>query len=274
MVAFVLIVISIMVLIGYVHHIGQSLRVAALIEGVGQETRDLIDKLYQRGTSAPVEDHAIVAPRSGVVFNVDEDRAVELARDFDCTLELVPSIGEFVPSGAPLFRVHGRRDRLDVRKATALVALGPERTMNQDAGYGFRMLVDIAQRSLSESFDDPTTAVQAIDRLHDCLRQLAVRSFPSCERRDEHGELRLLVPRLDWDDFVELAFEEIRLAGRGSPQVERRLRAALEDLKVVAPPERQPPLDHQLGLLDADREPRSSAASMEAAISVSRHPRT
>lgn len=65
--------------------------------------------------------------------------------------------------------------------------------MNQDVAYGFRMLVDIAVRALSDAFD-PTTVVQAIDRLHDALRQLAPRPFPSGEYRDAAGRLRLRVP--------------------------------------------------------------------------------
>jgi uncharacterized membrane protein len=56
---------------------------------------------------------------------------------------------------------------------------------------------------------------------------------------------------LDWDGYVRLAFDEIRLAGAGSPQVARRLRAALEGLKTVAPPARHPALDRQLDLLGA-----------------------
>jgi hypothetical protein len=56
---------------------------------------------------------------------------------------------------------------------------------------------------------------------------------------------------MGWEGYVRLAFDELRLAGAGSPQVARRLRAALEDLRAVAPPERQPPLDRQLGLLEA-----------------------
>jgi uncharacterized membrane protein len=251
-VAFALIVVSIMVLIGYVHHIGQSLRVAALIESVGQETRDLLDKLYQdHGTPPPSPGNEVIAPRSGVLFHVDHDRAVALAREADCRLELVPAIGDFVPAGALLFRVHGDNARLNRDEVDTLVELGPERTMNQDPAYGFRMLVDIAERSLSESFNDPTTAVQAIDRLHDCLRQLAPRPFPSGEYHDGDGTLRLVVPSIDWDGFVQLAFEEIRQAGAASVQVTRRLRAALDDLKSVAPPERAPALDRQLELLDA-----------------------
>lgn len=56
---------------------------------------------------------------------------------------------------------------------------------------------------------------------------------------------------IGWEGYVRLAFDELRLAGASSPQVTRRLRAALEDLKTVAPPERQPALDRQLDLLEA-----------------------
>jgi len=111
--------------------------------------------------------------------------------------------------------------------------------------------VDIAERSISQPFDDPTTAVQAIHRLHDCLRQLAPRPFPSGQHHDAEGRLRLVTRTIGWDGYVRLAFDEIRLAGACTLQVARRLRAALEDLKTVAPPERQPALDRQLGLLEA-----------------------
>jgi hypothetical protein len=50
---------------------------------------------------------------------------------------------------------------------------------------------------------------------------------------------------------VRLAFDEIRLAGASEPQVTRKLCAALADLKSVAPPDRQQPLDRQLRLLRA-----------------------
>ncbi|MGI8605917.1 MAG: DUF2254 family protein [Gaiellaceae bacterium] len=44
--AFILVLISIAVLVMYVHHIGQALRVSALIELVGKDTRKLIDRIY------------------------------------------------------------------------------------------------------------------------------------------------------------------------------------------------------------------------------------
>lgn len=131
------------------------------------------------------------------------------------------------------------------------MVLSLERTLDQDVAYGLRLLVDIAERSLSDSpFQDPTTAVQAIDRLHDCLRQIAPRPFPDGKHTDADGQLRLVVPSMDWDAYIHLAFDEIRIAGAGSPQVSRRLHAALEDLKTVAPPDRIPALQDQLDRLE------------------------
>ena len=132
---------------------------------------------------------------------------------------MVPAIGEFVPAGAPLFTVQGDDGTLDEQQVTAAVVLTLERTLDQDVAYGFRLLVDIAERSLAESpFLDPTTAVQAIDRLHDCLRQLILRPFPDGRHRDGDGTLRLVVPAMDWDAYVHLAFDEIRMSGAGSPR--------------------------------------------------------
>ena len=72
---------------------------------------------------------------------------------------------------------------------------------------------------------------------------------------------------MSWEGYVRLAFDELRLAGAGSPQVVRRLRAALEDLRTVASPERPPPLDRQLKLLEAAaRRPYTDDADVDAGL--------
>ena len=139
-------------------------------------------------------------------------------------------------------------------RGALIVSLEP--TLDEDVAYGVRLLVDIAERSLADSpFQDPTTAVQAIDRLHDILRQLArtalPRRPPPRRTRDEFG---LSCRTMSWEAYVHLAFDEIRLAGAGSPQVTRRLKAALIDLKSVAPPDRMEILDLQLDLLTTATE--------------------
>jgi uncharacterized membrane protein len=254
--SYLLVLASIAALVIYVHHIGQSLRVSALIELVGHDTRKLVERRYPDGGRPlpldPEAPHVVAARKSGVVTAIGTDALVEEAERADCVLELVPGLGAFVPAGAPLFIVHGSPSHLNEDRLFGALNLKLEPTLDEDVAYGMRLLVDIAERSLSESpFQDPTTAVQAIDRLHDILRQLARRPFPDGRMRDDNGEIRLLVKSMTWEDYVHLAFDEIRMSGAGSPQVSRRLVSAFMDLRRVALPERVKVLDEQMMLLRA-----------------------
>jgi uncharacterized membrane protein len=262
--AHLLMVASLVTLILFVHHSGQTMRATGLIDLVGDRTRDLIQSSFPAVPPAagPDADPDVIPAREpGSVVRVDRAGLVAAARRADCVLELVPVVGDFVSGGAPLFRVHpsprragdgpGPAARLRAEKIARLVLVGSERVHTEDAPYGLRKLVDVAERSIAQPFNDPTTTLQALHRLHDLLRQLAARPLPAGEHRDEDGVVRLVERTLSWDGYVRLAFDEIRLAGTTSPQVTRRLCAALQDLKSVAPPDRQAPLDRQLRLLTA-----------------------
>jgi uncharacterized membrane protein len=263
--SYLLMAASLVTLILFVHHSGQSMRASGLIDLVGDRTSDLITSSFPAASLPPAgpdgDPDVVPAREPGNVVRVDRAGLVAAARRADCVLELVPVVGDFVPGGAPLLRVHPALGRTtDVVTAAArlraddvarLVLVGPERVHGEDVSYGVRKLVDVAERSIAQPFDDPTTALQALHRLHDLLRQLATRPFPPGEHRDTDGVVRLVERTLSWDGHVRLAFDEIRLAGAGSPQVSRRLCAALHDLKAVAGPDRQAPLDRQLRLLTA-----------------------
>jgi len=247
-----LILSAIVVLVLYVHHTAQSIRVGGLIGRVADATRDEVDRLYP--APPPPEDDPSVVPATdyGVVTKLPHQVLVAIAEEADCVLELVPAMGDFVPRGGPLFRVRGGPLAEPHRSAAALsVILERERSHQFEPAFGLRKLVDVGARSIySSPFQDPTTSVQSINAIHDILRQLAPREFPSGRHHDAHGHVRLVERVMSWEGYVRLAFDELRLAGAGSPQVARRLRAALEDLRTVAPPERRPPLDRQLTLLD------------------------
>jgi uncharacterized membrane protein len=233
----------------FVHHAGQQLRVGGLVDLVGDELRDQLEERFPPTPPPRTDASLLLSRRAGNVIHCDRNALVAEARRAGCTLELVPMMGDFVTRGAPLVRVQGDGARLDRGRVRRLIALDDERTHRGDPAYGFRKLVDVAQRALGTSSNDATTAVQVINRLHGCLRQIADRPFPNGHLRDEDDELRLIERVLDWDGYVRLAFDEIRLAADGYPQVTRRLEAALVDLKTITPAERQPALDRQLRLL-------------------------
>ena len=263
-----LILCAITILVLFVHHTGQSIRVGGLIGLVGDETRKETERLYPRPEGEPEDPSIVPAPDFGVIIKLHYKALVTIAEKADCVLELVPAQGDFVPAGTPLFRVRGSLPD-SYRDAVALsVILGRERSHEFEPAYGIRKLVDVAERSIySGPFQDPTTSVQALNPIHDVLRRLAAREFPSGVHRDSEGRPRLIERVMTWEGFVRLAFDEIRLVGAGSPPVARRMRAALEDLKTVAPPERQAPLDRQLALLEsAVRRSFEDEADIQAAL--------
>ena len=53
-----------------------------------------------------------------------------------------------------------------------------------------------------------------------------------------------------WEDYVALAFTEIRLCGAACPQVTRRMRASLDGLAALLPPERGEALRRESALLE------------------------
>lgn len=250
-VAVVLVVVCMGTLIWYLNHITQSLRTAALVGWVADDTLVALDREYAGGAHLPeLAPDLVATPRRGVLFAVGSDRLVSVAERAGVRLELLWAVGDFVPTGAALARVVGDPDAVSHREVGRCVVLGPERTLNQDVAYGLRMLVDIAQKSLSSGpFEDPTTVVQAVDRIHDILRHVVCRPLHSGQYHDGTGTLRLLVPTMHWDGFVRLAFDELRQVGAASPQVARRLRSALEDLLQVAPEDRREALRRQRDLL-------------------------
>jgi uncharacterized membrane protein len=268
--AFVLAIASAAALFLFVNHAGHRLRVAGLVDLVGDQLREELEKRYPAPNGQqPSDPSVVIADHSGNVIHIATRQLVELARRADCALELVPMMGDFVIKGAPLFRVLGDARGLDRGRLRKLVVLSDERTHKDDPAYGFRKLVDMAQRALGTAQNDATTAVQVINRLHDCLRQLAPRPFPPTQHVDDDGQLRLVIRSLDWDGYVRLAFDEIRLAAGPYPQATRRLQAALQDLKAVAPPDRRPPLERQIRLLEEAVEQKlSSQNDIRAALTA------
>jgi uncharacterized membrane protein len=121
----------------------------------------------------------------------------------------VPAPGDFVRSGAPLFQVVESGQRLYERFLLGSVVLGQERTMHQDPAFAFRILVDIAIKALSPAINDPTSAVMAIDQLHELLSFLGSRHLEVGQHRDVGGRVRLVVEMPGWEDYVSLAVDEL-----------------------------------------------------------------
>jgi uncharacterized membrane protein len=179
--------------------------------------------------------------RAGVLRDVHIARLVRVARKHGVVLRLIPRIGDFVVPGTPVLAVHGGPAPAR-RTLRYTISVGVERTYHQDLGFGLRQLSDIALRALSPAINDPTTAVQSLDRIVQFLAALSRRPLDAALHRDRGGAVRLVQPVPGWTELVDLGFTEVRGCAIGSPQVSRRMLAGLDDLLLLVPPERREPL--------------------------------
>jgi uncharacterized membrane protein len=188
--------------------------------------------------------------RPSVVQTLDFDVLLALASEAGAVVEVACAVGDTLVEGTPMLRVYGSAP-MDERALRRGFSLGHERTFEQDPKYAIRLLVDIAIRALSPAINDPTTAVQALDQIEDLLLRLGRHRLDVGAIRDRSGALRVIVPVPTWDDFIILAFDEIRFCGATSVQVMRRMRALAADLIQALPAERHPALAHYRERLDA-----------------------
>lgn len=245
----------------FIDNVGKMLRPSSAVRLVAMSGREVIKKVYpsflleDSTTPAPLESIMNQQPRTilsevdGSVLAFDKKGLVLLAERFDCVIELVPEVGQFVAFGDPLWRIYRDEGKVPEKNLRNSVAVGSERTLEQDPLFAFRILVDIASKALSSAINDPTTAVLAIDHIHHLLRQIGQRYLAEGRAFDPNNHVRLLYRTPNWEDFVLLGTTEIRQYGDDSIQVQRRLRAMLEDLIETLPPRRAPIMQRELALL-------------------------
>jgi uncharacterized membrane protein len=250
-----------------IDHVGKELRPSGVLKRIALSGREVIESVYPRPLNGSPETPralfdfldqeptlTIASSKTGVVLAFDPQGLGALARRTDCLIELVPQVGDFVAAGDPLFRVYQNGKGLSADEACQCVAVGQERTQEQDPTLAFRIIVDIAAKGLSPAINDPTTAVLAIDQIHHLLRRVGKRRLDEGVIRDDTGQIRLVYRTPNWSDFVQLAITEIRQFGGPCIQIARRLRAMLENLIETLPAERTALLVRELDVLERTAE--------------------
>jgi uncharacterized membrane protein len=190
---------------------------------------------------------------TGAIQAMNVQAMVAWARGNDCLLVLPHYVGDFVGRGDALFELYGGPggDSSLERKLLGWVALGAERTIDQDPAFAMRIMVDVAGKALSAAINDPTTASQVLDYLTECLRLIGTTDLSGQEWRPDLGRRGVVIRVRRFEDFLALATTEIREYGATSIQVPRRMRAMLESLAEEVLPMYRTAVGDELARLDA-----------------------
>lgn len=248
--------------LAFIHHITDAISVSSVIGRVADECRALMQGGARDAASMPTEEPRLphlarqqvaTSPAAGYLDLVDRQALLRLACHHDVRIEVLHPLGTFVAGGSPVALVHADRfdDDVDWSQAIApAVKIRRERSMEQDLSFGVRRLVDIAERALSPGTNDPTTAIQVVDELHELLRRLVTSTDPYPVTLDDDGVARVVAEQWSFGAYLDLAVDEIAHWGADSLQVPARLASMLTDVATVALPDRRPLVEAKLAGLD------------------------
>ncbi|MDQ3779309.1 MAG: DUF2254 domain-containing protein [Chloroflexota bacterium] len=268
-VSIALALISVALLIYYVHHAANAMRAAVVIDRAARVTLDLVERLYANDDAAqlpPLPAHwqpagvatVVRAGEGGYLQGVDERSLLTSAEEHAAVVRVELRVGEFALPGGVIASVWPeinpkQRDGWE-RAIRAALPLGLERTPQTDIELGMQQLVDIAVKALSPGINDPSTAKLCIDRLGEVLVALGNRGSPAAVCRGEDGSVRLVLHPPPFDRLVSLAFDQIRHYGVADPTLAAHLVTTLGMVAALLPISRQEPMVRQGRLILAAAE--------------------
>jgi len=253
-VAMVLTLACLMLLPGLLHHAARAVEVATVISTVGREIISELRRIQHRpdaelGSERPGPDEPpalLTAEQTGYLQLIDEPRLLAALPPGTHAVRLEVRTGDFLFPGMPLVSIWPRV-RLEPRQRARLhaaLAVGRERTMQQDVLYGVRQLVDMALKALSPAINDVTTALMVVNELGAVGCALVHQGVLGHGWwMHQRGEVTLFTSGFGLGPFLDEAFTEIPRAAASQPRVLARV---LEVLAQLASLETRKPLRQAL----------------------------
>jgi uncharacterized membrane protein len=250
-------------LVHFIHHIALSIQASSIIAVTARETIAAVDHLFPKELGEDGDEEAdgsrwmslanqpwsdVPARKTGYIEIVDAGALLDVARERGTILRMERGIGEFVIEGAPLASVvdPGGLDDETTAEINAAYVISRQRTVETDAGFGIRQIVDIAMKALSPGINDTTTAVMCVDYLGAILVRLAARRIAVSPRLDQ-GKLRVIARGPSFESLVAEAFNQIRQNAAGNVAIMSRMLGALQTIaSLTASPNRRRVLREQV----------------------------
>jgi uncharacterized membrane protein len=232
----------------------RSIQFAPILRDIAERGRAVIDALYTepydehgagRDSVPPVTSQVRWPHHNSILQQIDLPALRATAERSDSVVELRLAVGDLLREGDVVAQIRSTGSRPSDGAVLASLTAGMERTFDQDPRFAFRLLVDIALRALSPAINDQTTGVQVIDAVDGLLAALATRELDVGLVGSADGTLRVMLSLPSWEDYLELAVDEIAVSAVEVPTVLARIDRMLSELAASAPEARRPALERR-----------------------------
>lgn len=247
--ALVLALMSVGVLIYFIHHVPRTIHATDVVARIGRRLRESVettrdgsrDQDGRRPGEAVESASSFTTPPSltvrahtvGYVSYVSHDSLVAVAEAEGCRTRVVAPAGQFVHEGSALLEIWtpaSSPDTPDPGPFREAFAIGVRRSLGQDVLFPADQLLEVAIRALSPGVNDPYTAIECIDQLVAGAVNLAESPEPEGLHFDSEGELRVVHRPIGFGDFAQHVFGRLRPYAKGDGMVSMHMLRAMADL--------------------------------------------
>ena len=264
LIAYVLMAVSVMVLVYFLNHVPSSIRINAVLEGIGRRLLNAIRDNFDEPMKARVEGEVregtpVFASRTGYIQVINWNELLKVARKSGSELQMAVRTGDFCHPSVAIGYWSEKPDDACDDQVRECIALGDARTPAQDLHFMIDELVEIGLRALSPGINDPFTAISALHWIGAATAELGKRDLNwSVGEPDEDGRRPLRPMADDFSHYLGRGFGTIRSAAATSPPAAAVMFDSLESAAVTI----TDPVRHKNIRDEADQLMRQAKASL------------
>lgn len=168
-------VICIGAFIYFIHNISQSIQINNILDGIFRQAKKRLKFLLKNeeneNQSFPETDDWFEyhSEKSGYFQNLSSDNLLDICKQEETQIEILPVKGIFILNGIPLFKSKKELDEATVKKVLSNFSLARGELVSTNYVLAFKQITEVILKAMSPGINDPGTALNALDYLTELL---------------------------------------------------------------------------------------------------------
>ncbi|APG59999.1 DUF2254 domain-containing protein [Christiangramia salexigens] len=159
----------------FIHNISQSIQISNILQGIYKTAKlrlnDLVEKEEEEVEEFPDSSdwYEYHSEKSGYLQNISYPNLVDICKEQENLLHILPVKGMFVLNGIPIIRSKKELDEISVKRILSNFNFAREELVSDNYVLAFKQITEIIVKAMSPGINDPGTAINGIDYLTELL---------------------------------------------------------------------------------------------------------
>lgn len=220
-----------------IHHMTEWIKVGNVISTITKETLSSIED--KKRTDDPEEDFSLDKEKTvevksryeGYIQDIALSELIDFAEKEQLVISFTKDQGDYVDVDTPLLLVSSESESIDEDELLKFITFNTDHESKNDIEFGIQKIAEIALRGIAPGKNDPETAIACMEHLAQILTKIGKNHSPSPYHRDSQNQIRIVLLKPTFTDYLYESFYQIRHYGKEDVSV---MASVLKALILVA----------------------------------------